>query len=307
MAGRAEEASHPAILFANPRSGRGKRWLFDVSDRCPEHGIDLRSVHFNLEPAAIRAAIGTAREGGITSILACGGDGTMGSVSACLHDTDLVMGVLPAGTSNDFARSLRIPMDVDGALRVIADRAWTRVDLGSAGGEVFCHVAAVGINTEFARAANSTRTFLGRISYPVAAARVFLNRRRYSVRVNADGRTETLQAYEVAVVNAPAYGGRLGLEVSVVDLKDRKLGIVVVGDIQMGAVARAALRVLQGRPFRIRGLQMFSAREASIETSECLQVTLDGEINGETPCIVRVLPNALRVYAPREFITGGDA
>jgi YegS/Rv2252/BmrU family lipid kinase len=303
VAGQAEGAPRAAILFSNPRSGRGKRWLFDVVDRCPKYGIDLRAVHFNLDPSAVRSAIESAQAEGIEVALAAGGDGTMGAVSSCLRHSNLAMGILPAGTSNDFARSLRIPVDVDGALRVIADGRWTRVDLAETEHGVFCHAAAVGINTEFARAANSVRTRIGRLSYPIAALQVFLHRRRYPIRLKLDSRSECVETYQVAVVNAPVYGGRLNLEVDAANLKDQKLGVVVVDEIEVGAILQAAVRVVQGRPLRVHGVQTFTTTEACIETDEQLGITLDGEVRGTTPCTIRVLPDALKVFVPKEFIT----
>ena len=294
-------AATQAVLFANPSSGRAKRWLFQLIEGCPAHGLDLVSTHFDLRPEAIQEALDVAQGRGVNVVLAAGGDGTMGTVAGCLAHTDFTMGVLPTGTSNDFARSLAIPIHPDSALAIVAEGKAIRVDLGEAGDRIFCHAATVGINTEFARAAGELRGAVGRVSYPLAALRVYRRRKRFGVRIETADDVRSLDAFEVAFVNAPVYGGPLELEVARSELEDRMLRAVVVQDIAPAALLSGLLMALRRRPIRVRGVRSFSVTEATVRTVPPLPVTVDGEIGEQTPQPFRVLPASLRVFVPSSF------
>lgn len=234
--------------------------------------------------------------------LVAGGDGTVGSVAAGVLDTELTLGVLPAGTSNDFARSMLLPLSIPEAVRVVAEGRWTRVDVGEANGCVFCHAATAGINSEFAKAAERLRGILGRASYPLAALRVYRKRKRVEFTLTVEGQERRYDAYEIAFVNAPVYGGPLELEVAALELKDRHLRVLIVENISPATILRIIPAVLARRPMQVPGIESMSVTSASIETHPWLPVTVDGEDRTATPCSVRVRPAALRVFASEAFL-----
>ena len=93
-------------------------------------------------------------------IVAAGGDGTIGAVANYVASTDAVLGIIPAGTSNDVARSLGIPMRIEDAARLLTAGKVSTVDLGSYSGlgeapRYFVHAAAMGIDVQFAELAHA--------------------------------------------------------------------------------------------------------------------------------------------------------
>lgn len=290
-----------AILFANPGSGRSQQWIFRVVEQCRRHEIELVSTHFDLDPRAIESALRTAASENVEVVLAAGGDGTIGTVAGALANTDFSLGVLPAGTSNDFARSLGIPLTPDGALSVVASGHATRIDLGQVGERFFCHAATVGINTEFAMVAQRLRRYLHRLAYPIAAAAVYLRRKRFEFKIERDGQVERYEPFQVALVNAPVYGGPLDLHVPQSQLNDRRLQMIVVGDIKPGTIVSALPRLLQRRPPAFPGIETEPLISARIITQPPMRVTLDGEMGEPTPVDIRIVPGALRVFVPRDF------
>lgn len=297
----AAQPTRRAILFANPGSGRGRRWLWRIIDQCRSQGIELVNVHFDLSDGYVERALATAEQAGIRAVLVAGGDGTAGTIAAHVVKTSLVLGVLPAGTSNDFARSLTIPMDVAGAVRVVAEGRVTKVDVGCAGDRMFVHAAIVGINTDFARRAQALRRWIGRLSYPIAAVQVYLHRTRFPLTLTNDGREECFDAFEAALINAPVYGGPLRLEIPEAELTDRRLSVVVVTDITWQVLVRALPRALTHRSLRLPGVEMFSIRTARIDTGKPMPITVDGELAGSTPTTMKVIPSSLSVYVPHSF------
>lgn len=295
------ESPRRAILFANVHSGRGRRWLFPLISQLQRQGIDLACSHFDLRSAAIETALQEAKARGIHVVLASGGDGTIGSVLQHVAGTDFTLGVIPAGTSNDFARSLRIPMSVAGAVDVVARGMATRVDVGDVNGQLFGHAATMGLNTEFARRANQLRRLLGRASYPLACAQVYRDRVPFEMKLTTEGQINSFRAFEVAIVNAPVYGGPLELEVPEADLMDRRLAVVVVEDLTLGTILQALPHALRRRRLKLPGVPSFTITSAQMEALPPQDITVDGELRTQTPASIRVRPRALRVYVPSSF------
>ncbi|MGH2448994.1 MAG: diacylglycerol/lipid kinase family protein [Chloroflexota bacterium] len=291
-----------AILFANPRSGQARRWLFSVVEEARKQGVELASTHFDLEPQSVARALSAAREAGIDVVLVAGGDGTIGSVAQHLINTDFILGVLPAGTSNDFARSLLVPLSPPEALAVISRGVVSRVDVGKIGNRYFLHAATVGINSAFARAAQDLRDRFGRVSYPLAWAGVYRARKTFCATLTFEGGERELQGYEVALVNAPVYGGALELEIAGADLTDHRLQVVVIEDLELTHLLRTLPLALWRQRIRFPEVDRLHVQSGTLSTNPPLSITTDGEVAGETPADFSVLPGALRVFVPMNFL-----
>ncbi|HZT95254.1 MAG TPA: diacylglycerol kinase family protein [Chloroflexota bacterium] len=287
-----------ATLFVNPRSGRARRAFFDTVDALRESGIDVDSVRFDIEPAAIRDALHqTAREDRV--IIACGGDGTIGSVVDGIIGENVLFGVIPAGTSNNFARSLGIPLNARRAACTIARGYEVQVDVGEAGGHYFAHAAIMGLNVEFARSAQRLRGIVGRFSYPLAAVQAYRQRRRHSVSFLESGRRiGPVDVFQVAVLNSAHFGGPLGLKAPRAAVQNHELRVLLLHDLRLRTVLLGLPRIFFQRHLGLPGAQSFGVKEGRIETPKPEPLTLDGEIKAQTPVDVRVIPGALRIVVP---------
>lgn len=303
----APRSPHPAVLFANPRSGRSRRWFFQIVEQCRLQNIELIGTHFNIRDSYVEQTLRAAAESGVYTILVAGGDGTVGTLSRHLVDTKFTLGVLPAGTSNNFARSLHIPMDVAGAVGVVAGGIRTKVDTGRAGKQIFVERAIVGINSDFARRAQRLRRWIGRFSYPVAALEAYRRRCSLEVTLTSDNEVRRFQAYEVAFINAPVYAGPLDLAVAEAALTDGRLRVVVVEDMSWKTILRGLPRAFARRSLKMPGIDAFSSRSVGVETEHPVPMTLDGEIEGSTPATVSIVPATLRVFVPPNFLPANHA
>lgn len=248
------------------------------------------------------------REGGCekTLVVAAGGDGTVGAVADRLADTDGVLGVLPLGTSNDFARSLKIPMRIDRAVRLLKEGTVSTVDLGRVvvtgrPPAHFVHAATAGLNVNFARLATraSVRRRFGRLTYVVAALSALEERRAFDCRLIYGDQTVDLRLAHLSVINAPVFGGLLGMRVGGVKLGDRLLDVIAVEELPAWRVAQAALYQLLGVRRPLRGFHTLRASSFDVQTEEPLDVALDGEVVARLPATFAVASEALRVVTPR--------
>lgn len=248
------------------------------------------------------------RSGSAPLVVAAGGDGTVGAVANHIANSAVVLGVLPLGTSNDFARSLEIPMKIERAVELLRTGKVSTIDLGRlvpAGGEPlhFVHAATAGLNVNFAKLATraSLRRRLGRFTYVFAAAVALGETRCFPCEITYQGRTEHWELTHLSVINAPVFGGFLGMRLSGSSPDDRLLDVLAVEDLPVRRMLAAAIHQL----FRIRrplkGVHALHVSEMHVHTAASLEVALDGEVLGRLPADFVVAGDALRVVTPVDF------
>ncbi|HEY9289633.1 MAG TPA: diacylglycerol kinase family protein [Candidatus Dormibacteraeota bacterium] len=238
-------------------------------------------------------------------VVAAGGDGTVGAVADLLVGRDIPLGILPLGTSNDFARSIDVPLHVEDAVRLLARGPMRRVDAGRLVGDGqaprhFVHAAAAGVNVAFARFATRAdmRERLGRLTYAVAAALALRERPVFDCEVRYDGRSERLRLVHLSVVSAPVFGGFLDLRIPNATPEDRLLHVIMVEHLPIRRLLRSALYPAIGLHRRIHGFRLLAVREIAVKPNRTMDVTIDGEIRGRIPGTFEVVPSALTVLAP---------
>jgi YegS/Rv2252/BmrU family lipid kinase len=241
-------------------------------------------------------------------VVAAGGDGTVGSVANVVIGTPAVMAILPLGTSNDFARSLHIPLRVEHAVRLISNGRVSKVDAGrlKRNGQAprhFVHAAAAGLNVEFAKFATRAdlRQRLGKLTYAIAAALALKERPVFTVRVEYEGQTEPLELVHLAVVNAPVFGGFLDLKIPGAAPDDGTLHIIMVEHLPMRRLLRSALYPALGLHRKIRGFRTIQVSRLTVSPSDPIEVTLDGEIAGPMSGTFDVVRGGLRVITPASY------
>jgi diacylglycerol kinase family enzyme len=190
-----------------------------------------------------------------------------------------VLGVLPGGRGNDFARSLGIPLDPAAACEVLASGVVRALDLGEAGERVFIGIASCGFDSDANRIANETRLIRGNLVYAYGALRALASWRpaTFSLRLD-DG--ESRRA-------APA-----------ASLDDGLLDVVIVGHVPKLRFLRLLPTVFKGRHVRQPNVEVLRAREIEISAERPFTLYADGDPIASLPVKVRALPGALRVIVP---------
>jgi undecaprenyl-diphosphatase len=296
--------SRQVILVTNPQSGRARDRLDRGVKAMAAAGLqvveriqvrDLDRLPFLLQRHADASPL----------VVAAGGDGTVGSVANHIVGTSTVMGILPLGTSNDFARSLDIPMHVEAAARLFAIGRVAAVDAGrldhpDRSPQHFVHAATAGINVSFARLATRVdlRRRLGRLTYAVAGILALRERPVFECDIG-DG--ERYRLIHLAVINAPVFGGPLDLEVPGSDPDDRMFEVLLVEELPMRHLLRSVLHLALGIGHQVRGVRMLRLSRLPVGSEQPVDVALDGEVRGRIPGTFEVVPNGLRVVAPASF------
>lgn len=286
-------------LIVNPSAGDGRagRVLADV-----QAALALRSLEYRVQPTRslehARELALAAADNGETAV-ALGGDGLVGAVADALKHTDAVIGVLPGGRGNDFARVLGIPLDPGSACDVLATGEIRQLDLGAVGSATFIGIASCGFDSEANRIANDTRLIRGNLVYAYGAIRALLGWKRATFEVRLDGEpAKVLTGYTVAAANSSAYGGGMFLAPEA-SLEDGLLDVVLVGDVPKRTFLRLLPTVFKGEHVLQPNVEVLRAREIEISADRPFALYADGDPIGRLPITVRVLPRAVRVIVPR--------
>ncbi len=308
--GSTRPSGHPgrgrAALVVNTRSRTGEQAFFRALDRLQELDVQLGVTYAIRDPARLAETVREVIDGGYEFLILGGGDGSVSSVVDLLAGRDAVLGLLPLGTANDFARTLGIPEDIEAACRAIADGKVVDVDLGLAGDNFYVNVASVGLGVEATRALSPwLKKNTGPLAYPVAAIRAFLGHEPFSARLTfPDGDYEPVEydrLLQVAVGNGRFYGGGM-IVAPGSGIDDRTLDIYAIDLGRRRDLFGIARYLKSGDFINIEGVHHFRTSRVRLETDPNLPINIDGEVVSRTPQGFSVAENALEVLVPRESV-----
>ncbi|MDX6699675.1 MAG: hypothetical protein QOE65_3072 [Solirubrobacteraceae bacterium] len=285
-------------LIVNPNAGGGRaaELLPAVEAALRGHGFTVRVTSTRDLPHACELAGAAVRDGEVAVTL--GGDGLVGCVAGQLAGGEGVLGVLPGGRGNDFARVLGIPADPIEACATLATARERLIDVGDVDGRPFIGITSFGLDSVANRIANDTKLIKGNLVYAYAALRALATWKpaRFTLDLDRGERLE-FSGYSVACANSKAYGGGMFVAPDA-ELDDGLLDIVMSGS----ATKRRALMDL---PKLFDGTHLESpfvhvVRSAAVRVSADRPFTMyaDGDPIAELPATVSLRHRALRVLAP---------
>jgi diacylglycerol kinase family enzyme len=252
----------------------------------------------------IENAARRALDGGAATVVAGGGDGTISTVAGILAGTPVALGVLPLGTLNHFAKDLKIPLDLESAVRNVCGGRTVQVDVGEVNGRVFVNNSSLGIYPHMVQEREQRQRRFGNPKW-VAMARASLTvLRRWpllNVRLQAEGQSVALKTPFVFVGNNRyemenrALGTRTALDRG-------ELSLVIARRTGRMDIVLAAANALLGGLRGSDDLATFAATELVVETRRKeLRVAADGEVSvRRSPLHYRIRPGALRVIVPAQ-------
>jgi len=302
QAGRANEPEPPRrlALIVNPSAGgvRAGAALPDVQDALRRFGLEHRVETTRSLEHARELAQEAAQRG--EAAVAFGGDGLVGAVAGALMHSPGVVGVLPGGRGNDFARVLGIPLEPVPACSVLADGEVRALDLGQAGDRTFVGIASCGFDSDANRIANQARVVRGNLVYAYGAIRALASWRPARFVLTLDGdREHVVTGYSVGAANSKAYGGGMYAAPDA-ELDDGLLDIVTLGAMSKRRFLTSLMpKVFKGTHIEEPEVTVLRAREVAISADRQFTMYADGDPIAELPVTVRALPGAVRVIVPR--------
>lgn len=289
-----------ALLIINPISGtRSKQGLAKiVRNGLRPFGIEVEDVETKAGgEAAIFAE--KAIQQGCDMVISAGGDGTVNEIANALSFTDCVLGILPFGSGNGFARSLGIPQDVNAALKIIGNGHVLQCDRGIVNNYPFYCTFGIGFDAVVSEKFASMKK-RGKITYIRSAFSEFINYRSKAYSIVIDGKVITEKALLIAVCNAPQYGNNAYIGPKA-KLTDGLLDITVAHDDNLFNTILMSMDMLTGMLDKNQGIGTFRAPSLTIVRTEEGPVHLDGEpMRMGKRLEIKCEKAALKVFSPEK-------
>lgn len=230
-------------------------------------------------------------------IVAVGGDGTLVRLIGRALRSDVPIGIVPAGTFNELARTLNLPIAVDAACDVIAAGRTRAIDVGIVNGVHYISEASIGISSRAARLQRSDlKQRFGFLEVAVSAIRALWYARPMFAQVAYDGRVVSFKTVQLTVANSHRFGGVFAVADAAID--DGWLDLYSIEIDTFWEAFSVARAILQGRRVSVPGLRTFRSTQFAIHQHREHHIRADGEPAGKTPATFGILPKALRVFVP---------
>ncbi|MDF5752305.1 YegS/Rv2252/BmrU family lipid kinase [Spongiactinospora sp. TRM90649] len=290
-----------AAVVINTHSRRGRRRFPEALAQLRAKGFDPIAVHAVLNPKRLRQTLESAIATAPDLLVVGGGDGTLSTAVKHLAHRDVALGVLPLGTTNNFARSLGLPLDLPGAVEVFRSGKVADIDLGMADGRPFANLASFGVSVEVAGTVRPwLKRLLGRAAYPLTALSILPGHKPFRAYITVDGRRHELLTHQLNVANGRFHGGwQVAKDISIDN------GTLVAYQLGSGKRLRllteTMVRAATGRWRSLAGGPFVTGGEMYLETDPPMAADVDGEVRLRTPITLRTVPNGLRVMVPADF------
>ncbi len=232
---------------------------------------------------------------GVRYIVAVGGDGSVNDVGKVLAGTEAVMGIIPLGSGNGLARSLKIPLDPEKAIALLNQRKVSRIDVGCANEVVFLSNAGVGFDMLVVkRFKNSKRR--GLLVYASIILKRFWTYKTWEWEIEADGQVMRKKAFMITAANAVQFGYNFKIA-PLADLKDGMLDVVVVRKFPKILGMLLMLKAFNATIYKSRFVDYFKAKHIIIRHPGLKYFQVDGDVY---PCLngileIRMLPQQLQI------------
>jgi YegS/Rv2252/BmrU family lipid kinase len=288
-------------MFFNPSSGlkMPEAEQDALQQAATEAGLEVIGIARGLDCADV---IRRRMQEGTRLFVAAGGDGTINTIVQPLVNTDAILGVIPVGTYNHFAKDLGIPLAWRDALDVIVSGATKPIDTARVNERFFVNNVSMGLYPELV----ARREEKGR-DYPRWKARLraaFATLRKYphiAVTLDSENHHEVIRTHVLMISNNSYDLSRLGIEAPRMALEEGRLSVYWLPHVRRLALTSFVAHYLAGRVHTAPGFRSFRTSRVRVNASKKrLHLGVDGEVvTMEMPLTITIVPQSLSVKVPR--------
>jgi YegS/Rv2252/BmrU family lipid kinase len=286
-------------IIINPASGQPQPILNQINDVL--HPADVAwNVSITNQVGDASRFTRQAIDEGAKVIGAYGGDGTVMEVAQAVQGGEIPMAILPGGTANLMSVELGIPKNLSKAVEIMIDplSQIRHIDMGQMGQKRFMLRVGMGFAGEKVRLADrELKDRWGILAYSIAGLKALSSIKIARYRITVDGVQHEANGKTCLIDNAGNLGMR-GLTISQkIDVSDGLLDVLLISDDTVGGLIAAGAKIV-GQEIQSEGFFHWQGREIAIECDPPQTVQGDGEIWGQTPVSVQVLPGVLPIMTP---------
>lgn len=303
-------------MIINPVAGTKtvQKTAFKISQRLVDKGIAQTVDIFKTEKEgdAYREALSLSASD-YDCIIAVGGDGTVNEVfyGVVKSGSDIPVAVLAAGTVNDFAHSIGLPNDCEKFCKMLSQGKAQKIDLGLCQGRYFANVLAGGVLSEVAYSVSHTKkNKLGKLAYYIYGARTLSKKAKHSEKLiyEFDGKKLEVDTFLFLVSNTASVGGFRRIS-PLAQVNDGLLDVCIVKKVGMLGILPLFIKMRSGKHTNHKKIIYFQTDKIKISCSQDgknMPLDFDGEKNGELPATVECVPNAIKLFVPKNVKRIGE-
>lgn len=297
-----QKLNKKALIIMNPCAGikKANRLLTDMISEIQKGGYVCTPIITSEKGEGEKRAFEMAK--GYDLVVAVGGDGTFNEVVSGVvkAGTDIPIGYIPAGSTNDFAASLKLSLSPVKAAVDIAAGKKRKLDIGSFNGRCFTYVASFGAFTESAYSTpQELKNALGHLAYIIEGSKDIWNIKTYSLKVKTDKKTFNGDYIFGAISNSTSVGGLLKINPDVVDMNDGMLEILLIKKPSNLNEWGQLLNAITTMNYKDRMIDFCSSTKVEIISEGDFSWTLDGEkAEGAKTVEILNLKNKLDLIIP---------
>lgn len=284
-------------FIVNPAAGNGYALKTEklVQDEMARRGLACTFLHTNAPQHATELARSAAATDGCTGVISIGGDGTAFEVACGLMNTGIPLGIIPAGTGNDFIKTVGLPKKPLAALDFILTHQPRPVDVGGLNDRLFLNVCGTGFDVTVLDYTLAAKKYCrGILPYLIGLIRGIVHYKPVHVRFTVDGETEERDVLICSVANGRYFGGGIAICPDAA-ADDGLLDLVVVEHRPRWKLPFYIPALLTGKVLQLPFAS--HKRCTSVEiVSKGMRLNADGEIQDLDEAKFHVLQGALTLY-----------
>ncbi|GEK33757.1 diacylglycerol kinase [Kurthia sibirica] len=298
-----------ARIIYNPTSGREafKKRLPEVLERFEIAGFET-SCHATTAEGDATIAARDAVNRNFDMIIAVGGDGTLNEVVAGVSEFENrpKIGLIPMGTTNDFARAVRIPRDINKAVDIILQGDSLPVDVGMSNDRYFINIAGGGRITELTyEVPSKLKTVIGQLAYYLKGIEMLPSIKPTKMHIEYDGEVFEDEAMMFLIGLTNSVGGfeKLAPDASI---NDGLFSVFILKKCNIADFIKLITLAVRGEHLKDPHVIYAKAKEVKVYSDDKIQLNLDGEYGGDAPATFKNLKRHIELFVPLEDIREED-
>lgn len=290
-------------FIVNPVAGKGKTLAIIplIESICKENNIDF-TVKVSSQKGDSILLAAEAVKNGYSRVIAVGGDGTVNEVLNGIVHTGATLGVIPAGSGNDFVRSIPVSSDINQSIYNMIYGIEKKVDLGICNERYFINVASVGLDTEVAARTQKTKKyFSGSLAYTLSALYTIFTYKGWNMQIKVDGNIIKVKTLLTAIANGKYYGGGV-MPTPKAKIDDGYLDVCHISHMSKLKMFMVLPKYMKGKHTDLSEVTLTKGRNITINCDTSFPLNLDGEVFYVDKAEFSILEKSINVIMPENSL-----
>jgi len=287
------------LLFYNPNAGNGlfKTNLDIIIERFQSKKLIIIPIRAS-RADVLNTILKTIDQKEYRQVIAAGGDGTINiCINAMINNNiNLPLAIFPAGTANDFAYCLDLPLEINKMIDVALGNNFTYSDVGKVNNKYFLNVAAMGMLVDISQRTDpDMKNTLGVVSYYIRGIAEVPNLKPIPIKIVSDEFSGEEKMYFMLVMNGRSAGGFKRITPTA-EINDGLFDVIIFREMPIIDFLPLLIDVLQGNHEQNKNVLYFKTNKLYIESPNIVGTDIDGEKGEAFPLYFNLLPKRMKIY-----------